>query len=147
MPNGSIVAANAQNKATGDVVNTRSKFPLSYEFFDTHRFGEYHPHFWFDGVEGDENVRLRSSHDVRSYTLKSPLLQDIQMKKDYFLIPMEAILPLNWQKWNAIPVNGDDVSDNVGLGVAGFWQKVGLACAALFSASVTYSTGTSTSAS
>lgn len=119
-----IVNGNAQNEAQGAVVHTRSKFPLSYVFFDTHRFGEYHPHFWFDGVEGDENVKLRSSHDVRSYTLKAPLLQDVQMKKDYFMIPMEAILPLNWEKFNAIPVNGDDVTDDVGCGVADFWSKV-----------------------
>lgn len=139
-----IVEGNKQNHSTGDVVNTRSKFPLSYEFYDTHRFGEYHPHFWFDGVEGDEDVKLRSSHDVRSYTLKAPLLQDIQMKKDYFMVPMQAILPLNWEKWNSIPVNGDDVQDNVGLGVENFWNKVLLAYTALSSASLAYSTGSST---
>lgn len=119
-----IVEGNKQNAPGGSVVHTRSKFPLSYEFFDTHRFGEYHPHFWFDGVEGDENVRLRSSHDVRSYTLKAPLLQDVMMKKDYFMIPLMAILPINWDKYNAIPVNGDDVLDDVGCGVADFWSKV-----------------------
>lgn len=124
MPKGSIVSANKQNVAGGSDVHTRSRFPLSYEFFDTHRFGEYHPHFWFDGVEGDKDVRLRSAHDVRSYTLKAPLLQDISMKKDYFMVPLEALLPLNHDKWNPIPVNGDDVSDDVGLGVADFWVLV-----------------------
>lgn len=141
-----IVEGNKQNKSTGDVVNTRSKFPLSYEFFDTHRFGEYHPHFWFDGVEGDENVRLRSSHDVRSYTLKAPLLQDIQLKKDYFMVPMQAILPRNWEKWNAIPVNGDDVAsdptlDDVGCGVANFWYKSLIFIGSFYSAIVSYLAG------
>ena len=126
MANTGLVASNGANQATGQDVHTRSKFPFGYKFADTHRFGEYHPFFVMEGVEGDK-IDLHCSHDVRSYTLKAPLLQDIQLKKDYFAVPMEAILPFNWDKFYTIPTIGDDVPDDCGTGVVGFWSKV---CAA-----------------
>lgn len=97
----------------------RSKFPLSYHLFNTARFGEYTPHFVFDGVAGD-HVNVRSAHNVRSYTLGAPLLQNIDMKKDYFMVPMEAILPLNWEKVFTNPLLGDDVQSNVNCVCDGF---------------------------
>ena len=122
-PNGAV-AGNSQNIPEANVPRTRSTFPLSYHFFDTHRFGEYHPHYVADGVKGDV-LPIRSSHNVMSYTLKSPLLQNISMKKDYFLVPDQAILPLNWDKYFENPVRGDDVLNDVGPTVENFWQKVG----------------------
>ena len=118
-----IVAGNSQNQPTADVPRTRSTFPLQYHLFDTHRFGEYHPHYVAEGVKGDI-LPLRSSHNVLSYTLKSPLLQNISMKKDYFLVPDMAILPLNWDKYFENPVRGDDVANDVGPTVENFWRTV-----------------------
>ena len=96
MSNG-LVSGNAQNGAGGNTPHNRSKFNLAYQFFDTHRFGEYHPFFVMECVDSDR-VGTRCSHDVRSYTLKAPLMQDIKMKKDFFSVPMQAILPLNWEQ-------------------------------------------------
>lgn len=79
-----------------------------------------------EAVEGDK-IDLHCAHDVRSMTLKAPLLQDISFKKDYFIVPREAILPLNWDKFYTIPTIGDDVLDDVGTCVVGFWSKT---CAA-----------------
>lgn len=124
-PNGAV-QGNAQNNPTANVPRTRSTFPLQYHLFDTHRFGEYHPHYVEEGVKEDI-LPIRSSHQVLSYTLKAPLMQNITMKKDYFLVPMEAILPLNWEKFFDNPVRGDDVQINVGPTVENFWKKVGLA--------------------
>lgn len=123
MANTGLVASTGANQATGQDVHTRSKFPFGYKFADTHRFGEYHPFFVMEGVEGDK-IDLQCSHDVRSYTLKAPLLQNIQLKKDYFVVPMEAILPLNWDKFYTIPTIGDDVPDNCGPTVVEFWSNV-----------------------
>ena len=96
-PSGAV-QGNSQNVPEANVPRTRSTFPLSYHLMDTHRFGEYHPHYVEDGVKGDV-LPIRSSHNVMSFTLKSPLMQDISMKKDYFSVPMESILPFNWWKF------------------------------------------------
>ena len=121
-PNGAV-QGNSQNVATANVPRTRSTFPLSYHFFDTHRFGEYHPHYVENSVK-DDDLPIHSSHKVMSYTMKSPLMQSISMKKDYFAVPKEAILPMNFQKFFENPVIGDDVTDDVGCGVDSFWYKV-----------------------
>lgn len=122
-PNGAV-SGNSQNVPSANVPRTRSTFDLKYHFFDTHRFGEYHPHYVEDGVK-DDVLPIRSSHNVLSYTLKSPLLQNITLYKDYFSVPMESILPLNWEKFFDNPVRGDDVSVDVGCCVEEFWKKVG----------------------
>lgn len=129
-PNG-IVDGNSQNTPQGSTPRTFSTFPLEYHLFDTHRFGEYHPHYVEEGVKEDV-LPVRSSHDVMSYTLKSPLMQEITMHKDYFNVPMEAILPLNWEKYFDNPVRGDDVPNNVGPSVADFWELVGVSMNALY---------------
>ena len=124
------VMGNSQNTPTANVPRTRSTFPLKYHFFDTHRFGEYHPHYVENGVKEDV-LPIRSSHNVMSYTLKAPLMQDITMVKDYFSVPLEAILPLNWEKFFDNPVRGDDVLNDVGYTVEDFWSKVASMCSAL----------------
>lgn len=121
-PNGSV-AGNAQNIPEAHVPRTRSTFPLKRHFFNTHRFGEYIPHFFAD-LNKDEDFPINSSHTLRTYTLKSPLMQNIVRNKDYFLVPMESILPLNWEKFFDNPVRGDDVLDDVGPTVENFWSKV-----------------------
>lgn len=87
---------------------SHSKFDLSYHNFLTTSYGEITPFFRMEGVPGDK-ITLRNSHKVRSYTLKSPLMSDVYMQKDYFAVPMEAILPINWNKVFTNPVVGDDV--------------------------------------
>lgn len=116
-----IVNSNPQNANPHKGVNTRSTFPLQYHSFDTFRFGEYHPHFVMEGVAKDK-ISFRSSHDLRSYTLGAPLMEDISMKKDYFNVPMTAILPNNWDKFFANPVKGQDVPADCGPSVAGFYE-------------------------
>lgn len=87
---------------------SRSRFDLSYHNFLTPSYGKITPFMSLETVAGDK-VPIRSSHKVRSYTLKSPLMSDVYMQKDFFAVPMECILPLNWQKIFANPVVGDDV--------------------------------------
>lgn len=122
-PNGAV-DGNSQNVPEAQVPRTRSTFPLHYHFFNTHRFGEYIPHYVEDANK-DENFPIHSAHDLRSYTLDSPLMQNVKRNKDYFMVPLEAILPLNWEKFFDNPVRGDDVLDDVGPSVENFWRKVG----------------------
>ena len=88
---------------------SRSKFDLSYHNFITPSYGKITPFMSLETVAGDK-IPIRSTHKVRSYTLKSPLMSDVYMQKDFFAVPMECILPLNWQKIFANPVVGDDVT-------------------------------------
>lgn len=88
---------------------SRSRFDLSFHNYITPSYGKITPFLSLEGVAGDK-IPIRSTHKVRSYTMKSPLMSDVYMQKDFFAVPMECILPLNWQKIFANPVVGDDVN-------------------------------------
>lgn len=112
------------NNPTGSAPHNRSRFPdLSYHLFNTHRFGELSPHFVFDGEAGDD-VPYTGSHKVDSYSLRAPLMQDISIRKDYYQVSKEAILPLNFKLWYTNPVVGDDVPSQVGCGSNAFWSTL-----------------------
>lgn len=128
-----LVSGNSQNNAGGKTGQSRSLFPLSYSVFQTERFAEYMPFIVMEGVSGDR-LPLHSNHEVQTYTLKSPILQSLTKKKDYFAVPMQAILPLNWEKFYTNPNIGEDVPEDCGLGVSNFWNKMRL----LYSRSLTY---------
>ena len=131
------VAGEAVNKPTAKVVRNRSKFPsMSYHMYNTERFGEYNVNYVFDGLSGDE-VPVSSGGRVLSYTLKSPMMQAISRKKDYFMVPMMAILPNNWDNWYNNPTLGDDVPDDAGTGVATFWKHVCAICSTMRNSVVT----------
>lgn len=78
----------------------------------TARFGEIKPFLDFDAVPKDNHV-FSSKHELRSYTLKSPLFSNIKMDKRYFLVPMSSILPNAWREFFTNPIKGDDVPDDV----------------------------------
>ncbi len=88
---------------------SRSRFDLSYHNYLTPSYGKITPFLSLECVAGDK-IPIRSSHKVRSYTMKSPLMSDVFMQKDFFAVPMECILPLNWSKIFTNPVVGDDVN-------------------------------------
>ena len=118
-----IVNSNPVNETHANVKRSRSTFKLHQKIFDTHRFGEYHPHFVFDGVPSDK-LPIRSMHNARSFTLKAPLMQDIQMHKDYFMVPLRSILPLNADKIITNPTIGDDVPADSYTNVVDFIDKI-----------------------
>lgn len=107
--------ATAPTRSVNDPGQTRSrnynKFPCSYSHFNTLRYGEISPFFVFEGVEGDK-VPFSSKHEMRTYTLSAPLMSDIRMNKDYFLVPLQAILPHAWELIYTNPTQGDDVPDS-----------------------------------
>lgn len=103
------VAQNPINNPDVNKVRTRSRFPLSAPLKGTYRFGEYGVHFLYHGVADDKRVVLNSRHDVRSYTLKAPLMSDVKLNKDYVLVYNDAILPRQWDRILSNPTIGDDV--------------------------------------
>ncbi len=104
-PNG----GNAVNLKTGKKPpKSRSTYDLSYRLACTPRYGFATPFFKYEGIPGDR-VSLRSGHNLRTLSLKSPLFQNLRMNKDFYAVPMKALLPLNWDKIFNNPVQGEDV--------------------------------------
>lgn len=112
-------AGNPVNDATKKHLNTHSTFQIERTRLQTMRFGEYTPHFVMES-NPDDTLPLNSHHNVRSYTLKAPLLSGVSMKKDYFNVPMEAIQPNAWDLIYVNPVQGDDVPSD-----ASFYLNLG----------------------
>lgn len=110
-PNGATQPAKAVNDTQVFVNRNRNTFDLSYFNYKTQRFGQYEPFFVMEGVPGD-NIPLHSSHNVRSLPMKSPFLSSLTLSKDYFMVPMQAILPNTWEMIYANPASGDDVPDD-----------------------------------
>lgn len=102
------IDSNPQNVAPVKEIRAHSTFPLSHYIFGTHRFANYNVNFARDVVAKDV-FPLRSTDTIDSYTLKAPLMQDIQKTKEYFFVPKQCILPINWDKVERLPALGDDV--------------------------------------
>lgn len=119
MPQNAIVDSMNVNQTSGNKVRNKSRFPLGRPCVGTYRFAEYGISDCFEVVP-DDKVYCRPVQEVQTYTLGAPLLQDINLKQDAFFVPMEAILPNNWEKFFVNPVKGDDVPDDVNCCVKDF---------------------------
>ncbi len=87
---------------------THNTFDMSYHVFTTQHYGTLEPFFVMEGVAGDK-IPLSSSHDVRTFPMSSPFLSKLKLSKDYFMVPMQAILPNTWEYIFKNPSQGDDV--------------------------------------
>lgn len=115
-----IVAGNPLNNRGSRPVVDHSNFTPKIPVAGTYRYGEYGVHFVADVVP-DDNFQLRCKHVIRSYTLKAPMLQGVRMRKEYFLVPLSAILPRNYEKFIVTPNIGEDIDAQlVGTSVVGF---------------------------
>lgn len=104
-----IVSKNSQERGDSRPIVARSTFDDSYAVAGTYRFGEYGVHFVGEAVPNDR-LRLHSKHALRSYTLGAPLMQGLRIKKDWFQVPLECILPLNYDKFITNPNIGEDIN-------------------------------------
>ena len=110
-PNNATQPSKAVNDSQVFVNRNRNTFDLSYFNYKTQRFGQYEPFFVMEGVPGD-TIPLSSSHNVRSLPMQSPFLSSLTLSKDYFMVPMQAILPNTWEMIFSNPASGDDVPDD-----------------------------------
>lgn len=101
-------AGNPINDANQSAPGRSTGFPLVRKFAQTVRFGELTPNLCMNCVP-DDKIKLNLSTDLTSYTFKAPLMQSMSLKKDYYSVPMEAILPNQWSRIYANPNMGDDV--------------------------------------
>ena len=133
-PNNATQPAKAVNDSQVFVNRNRNTFDLSYFNYKTQRFGQYEPFFVMEGVPGD-TIPLSSSHNVRSLPMKSPFLSSLTLSKDYFMVPMQAILPNTWEMIFSNPASGDDVPEDANC----VWDFFNLAILANLASSVTIS--------
>lgn len=110
-PNNSTQPTKAVNRQAVNVKRTHNTFDNSYYNYKTQKFGQYEPFFAMECVAGDY-IPLSSSHNVRSLPMSSPFLSQLKLNKDYFMCPMQAILPNTWEYIFKNPSQGDDVPDN-----------------------------------
>lgn len=86
-------------------------FDLSYQNLLTARYGEITPFFYMEGL-GRDRIELRSSHDLRTYTLGAPLMSGLRMRKSNFSVSFKSMMPNSWNYLFVNPVKGDDVPDD-----------------------------------
>lgn len=98
-----------------------TKFPdFKYHLANTPRFAEASPCFAAEALPKDE-IPMRDNCNLRTYSLKAPLMADVFHRKLYFAVPDEAVLPLNFEKLYKNPKQGDDVDATlVGTSVPNF---------------------------
>lgn len=91
---------------------SRSFFDLSHRVCSTDVYGRVQPFLHFEAIRGDE-ITFGANTTLRSLTLQTPQMSKIYEQKDFFAVPMQAILPFNWDLIETQPVTGDDVNSNL----------------------------------
>lgn len=107
-----VTPVNPQSDVKVNTSQGLNDFTMSYQNLLTARYGEITPFFVFDAI-GRDRVNLSSSHEVRTTTLKSPMMSSLRMRKTYASMPYSGILPNTWQYIFTNPKKGDDVPDDV----------------------------------
>ena len=120
MPNLNVVNARGAGLVNGQGLSSPTSknmqdynaFDRSQIFFQTHRFGEANPIFSRKFISGDK-VRIRSMHELRSFTLKSPLMSNIYMHRSFFSVPLQCIYHNTFKVFFVNPVKGSDIGNDV----------------------------------
>lgn len=102
---------NPVNESVKVYGQSRTTFPTSYQHLTSELYGLLNPFFAMEGVEGD-TIPLNSIENLISDATKSPLMSGINKCKDYYSVPMRAILPHTWELIYANPSQGDDVPED-----------------------------------
>lgn len=118
-PNNKTAPSNGLNNAAPSVRHTFNRFNNGYTNYTTANYGEYTP-FFNQICNPADRKKFKSMSQIRTLTLNSPLYSKMKMNKDYFFVPNDAILPINWQKIYRNPSQGDDVPDDVNTVIADF---------------------------
>lgn len=110
-PNAATQPTKAVNQQGVYVPRTHNTYDNSYWHFTTQKFAQYEPFFMMEVVPGDI-IPFSSNHDVRSLPMSSPFLSQLKLNKDYFMVPLNAILPNTWDYIYKLPSQGDDVPED-----------------------------------
>lgn len=116
-----IVSKPDVQKNVGGGRHRHSRFPMGYPKSQTLRFAEYAPVFAMKVVPDDGPIDIQIPTELRSYTLKAPLMgSNIRMKQDLFYIRKESILPRAAEYIIKNPKHGDDAPIDANSVVYGF---------------------------
>lgn len=88
-----------------------NEFDRSADMYETQRFAEVNP-IYAQEFNGDDIIPIRSVHELRSFTLKSPLMSDLYMNRAFFQVPLQAIYPHTFQPLFKPQIKGSDISDS-----------------------------------
>lgn len=91
--------------------STHNLFPMSYQLCTTARYAEISPFFVFN-AEAKDQVPLKSAFELRSLALNSPMMSRLFMKRAYFEVKQNAVLPRTFEYIYKNPIHGDDVPDD-----------------------------------
>lgn len=86
-----------------------SHFTLNKRIGLTSKFGVNEPIYATELVTDDGPITIQPDCDIRSYTLKAPMIGTIQKHVSAYQVPLQAILPFNWDKIVKNPTRGTDV--------------------------------------
>lgn len=123
-----IVQNNPANDPDKKPFKSRSLFKPNVSVYQTALFGRYTPFFGAEVVPDDQGFSVRCNSDVDTLTLKSPFMNALRMNKDYFFVPLRAILPNSADLLVTNPLTGDDVNAqlvNCGASVYDFSRMCG----------------------
>ena len=109
----------AQSSPVSPERNRNQAVPMNregYNTFDksrlnlyTQRFSEVCPCYFDDVVEGD-NIINQATQDVRTFALRSPLMNNLKMYRSFYYVPLSAIAPRSWEYLQRQPIKGDDIT-------------------------------------
>lgn len=85
-----------------------SHFTLNKRVGITSKFGVNEPIWCSEFVPDDGPISVQPDCDIRSYTLKAPMIGSIQKHVSAYQVPLQAILPFNWDKIVKNPTRGTD---------------------------------------
>ena len=109
----------AQSSPVSPERNRNQAVPINregYNTFDksrlnlyTQRFSEVCPCYFDDVVEGD-NIINQATQDVRTFALRSPLMNNLKMYRSFYYVPLSAIAPRSWEYLQRQPIKGEDIT-------------------------------------
>lgn len=105
---GEIVRKNPVNEPSQKPVKTHSKFSPNYSLYQGPTFGLNTPFFAMAGV-ADDDISMRLSSDIDTYSLQAPSMTPIKRSVDYFMVPVRCLLPNAAELLITNPLRGDDV--------------------------------------
>lgn len=104
-------ASNPLNDADKTYRQKSNSFSLDRKHFTTLNYADITPFEHVYAIGGD-SIEFGSRHHLRTYTLASPLMEKIFIKKSYYATDMRALLPINWEKIYREPSVGDDIPND-----------------------------------
>lgn len=124
--------SNPLNEANKTYHQSRNTFGYDRSHFTTASFADVTPFEVVEGL-GEDELEFGNKHHIRTYTLQSPLMSDLFIKKSYYMLDMRAILPNNWDKIYREPAHGSDVpvDGSVNTYTTRLFRKIHKICSSL----------------